>query len=234
MAVTRGRKGIEIKQASASEVFKLKDVCPSRALIVSGEDKSIDEILSEVGKDLLFYNSSDGGVTLSGGEPLSQGPELEELLEGLVRMNVDIAIETSLHVSWENIERCIRFTGTFLADLKHTDSSKFKEFTGGDSNLVMQNLVKLSECHENVIIRVPVIPGFNHTFSEIKDITDFAVSLRTIREIHFLPYHNLGSGKYRMLGIKSDFDNIKNVDYEEVAGYVRYAQKKGLIAKTGG
>ena len=233
-AVKSGVNGIEIKGTSASEILKLKDICPARALVVSGEEKSFSDILSEIDKDLPFYRASGGGVTLSGGEPLSQGPSLEKLLIELKHRNVNVAIETSLHVPWENIERCINFTGTFLADLKHTDLSKFTRFTGGDASLVMRNLKRLSELHENIVIRVPVIPGFNHSKTDMEEIIGFVLSLKTIREIHFLPYHYLGLGKYHMLGIENSFENVKKVETEEVAGYINYAESKGLIAKSGG
>jgi pyruvate formate lyase activating enzyme len=173
-------------------------------------------------------------VTLSGGEPLAQGPELVELLAELKRRNIDTSIETSLHVSWEKIERCILLTGTFLVDIKHTDINKFKKQTGGDASLVMMNLIRLSARHSNIVLRIPVIPGFNHTFEEIKEIIDFAESLKTIKEVNFLPFHNLGSEKYKMLGLESSFSGVKKVGTDELQGYVKYAEMMGLIVKTGG
>jgi pyruvate formate lyase activating enzyme len=233
-AVKPVENGIEIDRIDLrnSEIFM--DVCPARAITVSGEEKSIVEILKEIEKDLPFYRRSDGGVTLSGGEPLSQGPELVQLLHELKRREISVSIETSLHVPWENIERCISLTGTILADLKHTDSEKFNNYTGGDSSLVLSNLVKLSALRDNIIIRVPVVPGFNHTMAEMKGIIDFTVALRNIREIHFLPYHTLGNEKYNMLGIQYSLDGIKKVDHQELTEYINYAESAGLKAKIGG
>jgi pyruvate formate lyase activating enzyme len=233
-AVKSGENGIDINRALSGESLKFRDICPSRALTVSGEEKSVREIISEIEKDLPFYTTSGGGVTLSGGEPLSKGPELTELLAELKNRNIDTAIESSLHVSWEKVERCISLTGTFLIDLKHTDANKFKKRTGGDVSLVMMNLLRLSTRHKNVILRVPVIPGFNHTFGEIKEIIDFAVSLKTIREINFLPFHTLGNEKYKMLGIENSFSGVKKVGTEELHGYIKYAELMGLKVKTGG
>jgi pyruvate formate lyase activating enzyme len=233
-AISLGENGIEINSAYSGETVKFKDVCPSRALTVSGEEKSVSELISEIEKDLPFYRTSSGGVTLSGGEPLAQGTELVELLAELKRRNIDTAIETSLHVSWEKIERCINLTGTFLVDLKHTDIKKFKKFTGGDASLVMMNLIRLSARHNNIIIRVPVIPGFNHTFEEIKQLIDFAESLNTIREVNFLPFHNLGSEKYKMLVMEDNFSEVNKVDPDELHEYIYYAESQGLIVKTGG
>jgi len=232
--ITSGKAGINIKRSSVHQPEKFRDICASRALTVSGEEISVSALLLEIEKDRTFYNGSGGGVTLSGGEPLSQGPDLETLLAGLRQRRIDTAIETSLHVSWDMIERCLDSTSAFLVDLKHTDKEKFYKFTGGDSELVMNNLVKLAECHNNVVIRVPVIPGFNHTEEEMTDIINFAVSLKTVNEIHFLPFHNLGAGKYNMLGMEYFYADILKVEAGELTGYSEYAESVGLIVKTGG
>jgi pyruvate formate lyase activating enzyme len=233
-AVRSGENGIEIDRKSVNNADIFRYTCPSRAITVSGEEKSIDDILIEIEKDLSFYRRSGGGVTLSGGEPLSQGPELVELLHELKNREINVSIETSLSVPWEMIERCISFTDTILSDLKHTDTGKFRKYTGGDATLVMNNLVKLSALHNNIIIRVPVVPDFNHTMVEMKDIIDFTVSLKNIREIHFLPYHTLGNEKYKMLGMQYALDGSKKVDENELVDYIRYAESAGLKAKIGG
>jgi len=232
--LTAQENGILIDRTSVTNPEKLVNVCLSKALSVSGEEKNIGEILNEIEKDSLFFQQSGGGVTFSGGEPLSQGPELELLLDELNKLKIGVAIETTLHVPWQSIERCLGKTGTFLVDLKHTDSDKYKRFTGGNSDLVLTNLKKLVACNENIIIRVPVIPEFNHTFQEMKTIIDFTVSLKAVREIHFLPFHNLGSAKYEMLGMEYSYSGIRNLDAAEMTEYVTYAESVGLIVKIGG
>jgi pyruvate formate lyase activating enzyme len=94
--------------------------------------------------------------------------------------------------------------------------------------------MRLAECHNNVVIRVPVIPGFNHTEEEMIDIINFAVSLKTVNEIHFLPFHNLGAGKYNMLGMEYLYADIRKVEAGELTKYSEYAESVGLIVKTGG
>jgi pyruvate formate lyase activating enzyme len=98
----------------------------------------------------------------------------------------------------------------------------------------MNNLAKLSALHNNIIVRVPVVPGFNHTMAEMKEIIDFTVSLKEIREIHFLPYHTFGNGKYRTLGMRYSLNETKKVDENELVDYIKYAESEGLIAKIGG
>ncbi len=234
-AISSTETGLHINRTSIKYPGKFRDICASRALIVSGEEKSVAELLVEIEKDLPFYEQSGGGVTLSGGEPLSQGADLDMLLSELKRRSINVAIETSLHVDWPMIARSLKFTDTFLVDLKHTDSEKFKLFTGGNADLVLTNLVKLAEQNKNLIIRVPVIPGFNHSDKEIKGIIDFTVSLKTVKEIHFLPFHNFGNEKYKMLGMEYTFSGIKETLHAtSLKGYEDYAKSVGLVTKIGG
>lgn len=226
--------GTHVNHAAINDPEKLRNICPSRALTVVGENKSSDELLKEIEKDIPFYLGSKGGVTLSGGEPLAQGSEIVALLRELKKRNIDVAAETSLHVSWTNIERCLGLIGTFLVDLKHTDDTKFRFYTEGSIGLVLENLRKLADRSENIIIRIPVIPEFNHSEDEIRDIIDFTASLKHIREIHFLPYHNLGTKKYDMLGMDYIFGPQMAVAENELTEYITYATTKGFIAGIGG
>ncbi|MCD4709308.1 MAG: glycyl-radical enzyme activating protein [Bacteroidales bacterium] len=233
-AISRsGKKGLEIKRDLIAEPEKLKDVCASKALTLSGESKSVDELLTEVEKDLPFYRE-DGGVTLSGGEPLAQGEELVLLLQRLHERRISTNMETSLYVKWEMAERCIGLVGTFLVDLKHTDPVKFRHYTKGEASLVMENLERLAYYGAHVVVRIPVIPGFNHSEQEIQQMIDFVSAIKGIKEIHFLPYHTFGVEKYRMLGMEYIFDNKKQAGEEELLPYIQYAQLQGFTAKTGG
>jgi len=233
-SITSGSNGIEIDRNSIKNPEIFRNVCLSKALTVSGERKSVGDILAEIEKDLPFYKQSGGGVTLSGGEPLSQGSELLTLLEELKIRKINVAIETSLHVPWDAVKRCIGLTNTFLVDLKHTNLEKFCSFTGGCIELVLENLRKLAASEANIIVRVPVIPGFNHTETEMKEIIDFTVSLKTIKEIHFLPFHNLGERKYEMTGLEYLYKSAPKVGADELKIYADYAKYVGLEVSIGG
>jgi pyruvate formate lyase activating enzyme len=233
-AFTLCNDGIQINRPLISDTGKLKEVCVSKALTVVGEPKTTEDLLMEIEKDSPFYHRSNGGVTLSGGEPLSQGSDLINLLLELKKRNIDVSVETSLHVSWENVERCQGLVGTYLVDLKHIDGGKFRLYTQGDIGLVLNNLKKLAENKENIVIRIPVIPDFNHSEPEMKKIIDFAASVKDVREVHFIPYHTLGIEKYNMLGMFYAFGPEKQVEHEELKGYIEYAQAKGFKTITGG
>ena len=190
-------------------------------------------MLAEVEKDLPFYRE-EGGVTLSGGEPLAQGQELVLLLQRLHQRHISTYMETSLHVKWALVERTIGLVKTFLVDLKHTDPVKFRHYTKGDVKLVMENLEKLAYFGAHVVVRIPVIPGFNHSEIEIKTMVDFVSTIKGIKEIHFLPYHTFGVEKYRMLGMEYLGDSTMQLREEELVPYIQYAQSQGLISKIGG
>ena len=119
---------------------------------------SVDEIISEIGKDIPFYEMSGGGVTLSGGEPFSQDPDLKELLYEIKAKGIHVSVETSLHVPWETLEEYIDLVDVFLADLKHLDNEKFAKFTGGNAGLVTANFIKLDKSGKHIVVRIPVIP----------------------------------------------------------------------------
>lgn len=209
----------------------LRNVCPSKALNIAGEAKSVSQIIGEIEKDVPFYEMSGGGVTLSGGEPFSQHPDLKELLIELKKRELHVSVETSLHVPWETIDNYLDLVDVFLADLKHTDNEKFARFTGGNAGLVMNNFRKLDSVAKNFIVRVPVIPGFNFSEPELYELIDFASELKNAHEINFIPFHSLAREKYAMLGKKYIFEDHRNIEKHELRQYVAYAESKGLTAK---
>jgi pyruvate formate lyase activating enzyme len=222
---------LAIDREKITDLTSLRNICPSKALIVTGQEMSISQIIGEIEKDIPFYQMSGGGVTLSGGEPFSQDPALKELLSELKARGINISVETSLHVPWETIEDYLDMIDVFLADLKHLDEEKFTKYTGGNATLVMNNFRKLDENGKTFIVRVPVIPRFNFSEPELFAIIDFAAGLSNAHEIDFIPFHSLAREKYAMLGKEYIFENHRNVEKAELRTFVEYAEKKGLSAK---
>ena len=213
-----------------TDINVYRNICPANALIVTGQEKSVSQIIQEIEKDIPFYNTSDGGVTLTGGEPMSQGAELKDLILELKMRGIHVSVETSLHLPWEVVENYIDLIDVFLADLKHVDVDKFASFTGGDASLVMNNFKKLDEAGRKFIVRVPVIPGFNFSSNELCAIIDFAAGLKNALEINFIPYHSLAKEKYSMLGKDYIFGTQNNIEKTELQPFVEYAEHKGLIS----
>jgi pyruvate formate lyase activating enzyme len=220
-----------INRDHISDASFLKDICPSGALTVVGKEMSPDEILAEVEKDITFYTMSGGGVTFSGGEPFAQEAGLKVLIAKLKLKGIHISAETSLHLPWGTIDDYFEQIDVFLADLKHTDAEKFTRFTGGNAALVLDNFRKLDAKGKSFIVRVPVIPRFNFSRSELCSIIDFAAGLKNALEINFIPFHSLAGEKYAMLGKEYPYSGERNIEKADLSGYVEYSVQKGLNAK---
>ena len=229
IAIEGGKLIINRELISNTSIYD--NICPSKALLVTGQVKTVEELVQEIEKDIPFYTMSGGGVTLTGGEPLAQGPELKELMEILVKKRINISVETSLHLPWEIIETYLDLIDVFLCDLKHVNSEKLLNFTGGDAGLIMDNFRKLDESGKKYVVRIPVIPGFNFSSEELMAIIDFTAGLKNSSEINFIPFHSLASEKYQMLGREYSFGNVRNIEKSELASFTGYAEQKGLIAK---
>ena len=233
-AITRKNdSGIQIDRKKIRHPENLRNICPSKALTVVGEKKTVCELITEIEKDMLFFRD-EGGITFSGGEPLLQGDELISLLKELKERKFNINMETTLHADRNKIKECIGLVDTFMVDLKHLDKEKFKEFTQGDAELVLSNFDMLAESDAEVIVRIPIIPGFNHSKETIFEMIDYVAMHKKIKEIHFLPYHDFAIEKYKMLNIKYTMGDSQPLNAYDMHDYAEYAKLKGFKTKIGG
>lgn len=230
--ITRTLDGLIIhrQHVNDSHIAALRDCCPTTALTVCGEEKSVEEIMATVLRDKPFYDRSGGGITLSGGEPFMNPDLARALFEASHQAGIHTAVETCLHVPWKYIEPALPFVDLFLADLKHVDEAVFRQWTDGSARRVLDNLQRLAQAGKNMIIRVPLIQGFNASEVDITAITDFAADRLRVSEIHFLPYHTLGMNKYQLLSQPYTAPD-KPLDAPELLAFAQdYARSKGLTA----
>ncbi|EIX9390017.1 glycyl-radical enzyme activating protein [Klebsiella pneumoniae] len=230
--ITRTLDGLIIHRQNVndSHIAALRDCCPTTALTVCGEEKSVKEIMATVLRDKPFYDRSGGGITLSGGEPFMNPTLAQALFEASHQAGIHTAVETCLHVPWKYIEPSLPFVDLFLADLKHVDEAVFQQWTDGSARRVLDNLQRLAQAGKKMIIRVPLIQGFNASEADIAAITDFAADRLQVSEIHFLPYHTLGMNKYQLLSQPYTAPD-KPLDAPELLAFAQdYAQSKGLTA----
>jgi pyruvate formate lyase activating enzyme len=207
--------------------------CYAEARVLKGRKMTVEAVVAEVLKDEAFYSDSGGGVTLSGGEPLDQPGFSEGILRACKSLALHTAVETAGHVPWSSFERIIPFTDLFLFDIKHTDPNKLKEFTKGDAARILQNLKKLVTRAKQIIVRTPVIPGFNDSPEEIQKIARLVKSLG-IKELHMLPYHRYGQSKYRLMGRKYVFQGPQQVEADRMLALQDTASREGLKVRVGG
>ena len=201
---------------------------------VEGEDITVEELLPRIITDEFYYRRSGGGVTLSGGECLMQPDFAPHLLHGCRDLGYNTAIETTGFQKWEIIEKYLPYLDYVLMDIKHMDSAKHKEYTGVPNELIHENARKFAQSGVDLTIRVPVIPTFNNTPEEIRDIAEFAATLPGVKHLHLLPYHRLGQGKYEGLGREYTMRDIEPMSKDYMEMLLREAKKSGLICQIGG
>lgn len=207
--------------------------CPTQALKWSGQRLGVSEVLVEIEKDREFYESSGGGVTFSGGEPLGQLEFLKELLMACNKRGIHTAVETCGFTKWEHLETIISHTDLFLYDLKHQDSIVHEKMTGYDNRLILENLEKLSNTDANTIIRVPIVPGFNDSDKNLIETAKFLKKLH-LKKIHLLPYHNYGESKYNMLGKDYSLKDLNALSEKDLKAIKQLFEKHGLTVNIGG
>jgi pyruvate formate lyase activating enzyme len=209
------------------------DKCFYGAREIIGKEYSVDSLVEEVLKDKSYYEESDGGVTFSGGEPLLQWKELNELLQRLKEEHIHVALETAGHIKWEIIDGLRSKIDLFFFDLKHIDSDLHKKYTGVPNELILENMKKLSSLHENITSRIPVIPGVNEDEQTLKRMYGFLLEETNIRRVELLPYHRLGMSKYHGLGRQYQMGNIDNLSRDACEPYAELGRTLGLEVQVG-
>ena len=179
-------------------------VCSASARTILGKEYTARQLFEEAYKDIKFYRKNYGGVTLSGGEVLLQYEVAAEALRLCKANYLNTCIETSGFAPWEHLRELAQYCDTVFLDLKHMDSRRHQELTGVPNERILDNLQKLClyapEIGLRVIVRRPVIPGYNDGETDLIQAARFIGGLAGTPEINLLPYHNLGETKYDMIG----------------------------------
>lgn len=191
-------------------------VCPTKALELFGKSITVDEAFEEVARDKVFYSTSGGGVTVSGGEPLFQPEFTAELLKMCKENGIHTAIETSGFADGKSLLRVIEYCELILFDIKETDESLHKKYTGAPLEPIIENMKLINESKIPFILRAPIIPTLNDRaehFDKLKTIRD---SMNYCQGIQIMPYHKSGSYKYELLHRDYICSAIKEPEREAV------------------
>lgn len=217
-----------------SQEFGIQTMNVSDKQKVIGRDVTVHEVMEEIRKDFAYYRRTGGGLTLSGGECLCQPEFAQGLLEAAKDHTISTAIESTGYAPFEVIQKLLPYIDTFLMDIKHVDDEKHKYNTGQSNALILENAKKIAESGSNLIIRVPVIPGFNCGKEEIRAISDFAAGLKGVHQLHLLAYHRLGQDKYAGLNREYELSDQGLIPATHMETLLREAQKSGLACQIGG
>lgn len=215
------------------------DVCYAESLQLTGKEMQVEEVVADLLQDRLFYESSNGGVTLSGGEPLLQHAFTLAVLARCQEEGLHTALETTMHTQWETVEATLPLADLFMVDIKHLDPEKHKAATGVSNELILTNIRRLAATGKRVIFRTPVIPGVNDTVEEIGAIGAFVRELMDARAdggaglaLELLPFHRLASDKYRSLGMDYRAADLEAPQKEQMAELVEAAHAAGVSVRS--
>jgi pyruvate formate lyase activating enzyme len=225
---------IQVDQDRCRVLGKCAESCPTEALEVVGQSWTVDEVMREINKDRIFYDRSGGGVTFSGGEPLQQAEFLTALLEECHKDGLHTVVDTSGHTPFERLEGIRDQVDLFFYDLKHMDPEKHREMTGVSNQLILDNLRRLSEIGSRIQIRVPLVPGGNDNAGHARRMAEFLASLSGIHDISLLPYHNMGSQKYKNLNVTYSNPDTEPPSKDTVAGIREALEDQGFRVRIGG
>lgn len=178
---------------------KCVEVCQNKALDIVGKKLSTEQVMKEIEKDTVFYQTSSGGVTVSGGEPLCQPEFTAELLKKCKGKGIHTAIETSGFGDLNSFETVIRFCDLVLFDIKETDEKNHKRFTGVSLKKIYDNLNCLNKSGVDFVVRLPIIPGLNDREEHFYNIKNLIEGMQSCKGVEVMPYHILGVYKYAQL-----------------------------------
>lgn len=201
---------------------------------VVGRDVTVGEIIDIIERDRIYYRRSGGGLTLSGGESLTQPDFAVALLKAAKERGINTAMESTGFADFSVISRYLPYLDLYLMDIKHMNSAKHKEFTSQPNERILENAVKITNAGTRLIVRTPVIPTFNATKEEIAEIAKFASSLKGVTEMHILPYHRIGTDKYKGLGRDYSLTGIEPPSKELMNELLAVVESYGLKGQIGG
>lgn len=214
-------------------------VCCSEALEMIGSEMTVDQVVTEVLRDKPFYETSRGGVTLSGGEPTLQSEFCRGILTRLKSLGVHTAIETCGNCHWRDLESLLPVTDLVMLDLKSLDSDAHKNATGAGNSRVLDNARSLARTEIPLLLRTPVVPGVNDDTDSLGLISTFVLSLLKIRaeqcngtgaaiRYELLTFHKLASDKYRSLGMDYAASELETLGRERMDELANFIEARGL------
>lgn len=214
---------------------KCAEICPTMATEMSGRLVTVDEIMTEVEKQRVFFDQSGGGVTISGGEPMGQPEFLIKLLDELKRRSIHRAVDTTGFTASDLLLEVAKRTDLFLYDLKMMDSERHRQWTGVDNTKILENLTLISTTTTPVNIRIPLIGNVNDDSENMTQTAAFIANLGgTKKRINLLPYHNIMSNKYRRLGSSFASGEMKEPDEQAIERIKSIFSTYGLQVTVGG
>ena len=224
----------EFDRSKCNSCMSCVDACIYGALTRAGKYTTVEEVIEEVLKDKPFYESSGGGMTLSGGEPLMQPDVALALFKRAHENGIHTALDTTGLAKWETIEEMLPYVDLVLFDIKSLDDRKHRKWTGVSNRLILENVKKIADSGTPLRIRCVIIHDVNFWDPDYaQGIVDFTKTLGdSVEGVDMMPYHNFGDKKYQKLGRKHFFKEFPNLKKEDIQDYLAVIEKAGLWHST--
>jgi pyruvate formate lyase activating enzyme len=213
---------------------KCTETCYAQALEMCGKEMTVEQVIAEVEKDRPFYETSDGGMTISGGEPLAQPVFTVELLKTAKEAGLHTALDTSGYGGPDALRRAAAFTDLVLFDVKIADPERHRQAAGVDNRQILANLRTLEELGVAVVFRVPVIPGYTDSEENIRAAASLAAQMKNVRELDLMRYHRLGESKWKRLGLTYRLEGTEPPSEERMHQLKGLAEAQGVAVKVHG
>jgi len=221
---------IQINREKCTSCLKCTEVCPPKALVPSGYEMTVEEIYKRVSRDKPFFGD-DGGVTISGGEPMAQFDFTYNLALRFKEDGITVCLDTTGFAPSAHYLKIIPYVDLFLYDLKHMDSARSEKLVGVPNKVILENAKLIAENGGKLQIRIPIIPKLNDSEDNLRKTAEFIVNLGSaVVDLQLLPYHKLGSGKYTRIGRSYPLTNVEPTSDETMHQYLEMMLAYGLPA----
>lgn len=208
-AIVSSEEGLTVDRDKCNLCLKCVETCYSKAWSIIGEELTVEQVVERVRRYREFFRFSDGGITISGGEPFQQYDFLLSLIKALKADEFHIALDTTGYTDPEKLKEAARYIDLFLYDIKHINDFEHKRLTGVSNKRILENAAILKRLGKEILFRIPIIPGLNDSEQNLKETALFIAGLPGPNNVELLPFTKLGFGKYKRLQRKNLCENIE-------------------------
>lgn len=234
----KDKKVVSIDRNMCINCMKCAEACPAEAIKSWGEKMTTDEAMEIIRRDVKYYRTSEGGVTISGGEPLVQWKFTAELLKRCRSEQIHTCLESTFCTDWEIIRQVIPHADLLITDIKHMDSDVHLQYTGLSNQRILENLQNIAAQGKELIVRIPVIPGVNDSMENMEATGDFILDKleNSVRQLQLLGFMRLGEEKYASLGIPYPMKEVeldREQFNEQIKAIANYFNSRGINCIAG-
>ncbi len=231
-AIAVGPDGIVIDRDTCNACGDCVEACPHGAMRIAGKEMTVDEVFDAVKRDADFYLDSGGGVTISGGEVLLQADFALALLKRCREAGFHTCVDTAGAGELEDLRRLIPYVDLFYFDIKHLDSEMHRAMTGLSNKRILRNFEEVAASGVPLVVRVPVVPGFNERSEDIAAIAEMVAVAAPRATVHLLPYHRYGQQKYAMLGLDYELAAAETPSQEFLKAACEIVKSRELLCEV--